>query len=89
MMAYVDGNGNITSIPQELGTRNKVIAENILIGTPKQENIEVEIMKTGIVAFFNESKGLGFIKDLQTHESIFVHINATSEQIKENDKVTN
>ena len=88
MMAYVDGNGNITSIPQDLGTRRSVSAEDIQIGTPKQENIEVETIRNGIVSHFNESKGYGFIRDLQTQESIFVHINSITEQIKENDKVT-
>jgi hypothetical protein len=70
MMAYVDGNGNITSIPQDLGTRKKVLAEDIQIGTPKQENIEVEVVRNGVLSHFNESKGYGFIKDLQTQESI-------------------
>jgi cold shock CspA family protein len=88
MMAYVDGNGNITSVPQEPGNRKKVSAQDIQIGTPKQEDVEVEIVRKGTVTFFNESKGFGFIKDLQTQESVFVHINAASFAIKENDKVT-
>ncbi len=45
-------------------------------------------MRTGTVKFFNESKGYGFIKDPNTQESIFVHINGLIDQIKENDKVT-
>lgn len=88
MMAYVDGNGNITSIPQDLGIRQKVSVEDIQISTAKQEEVEAEIVRKGTVTFFNESKGFGFIKDLQTQESIFVHINAASFAIKENDKVT-
>lgn len=88
MMAYVDANGNITSIPQDPGARKKVTAESILVGTPKQEAVEEEIVRNGTVSHFNESKGYGFIRDLQTQESIFVHINAVAEQIKENDKVT-
>ncbi|AYL94539.1 cold-shock protein [Mucilaginibacter celer] len=88
MMAYVDGSGNLTSVPQEQGNRKKVLAEDIQIGTPKQEDIEVETVRKGTVTFFNESKGFGFIKDLQTQESIFVHINSVSFAIKENDKVT-
>jgi cold shock CspA family protein len=87
MMAYVDGNGNITSVPQEPGNRKKILAEDIQIGTPKQEEIEIETVRKGTVTFFNESKGFGFIKDLQTQESIFVHINEASFAIKENDKV--
>jgi cold shock CspA family protein len=41
-----------------------------------------------VISFFNESKGYGFIKDLQSQESIFVHINSLEEAVKENDKVT-
>ncbi len=88
MMAYVDENGNITSTPPDHTKRKQVLAENIRIGTPKQEDIEVEIVRNGIVSFFNESKGFGFIRDLQTQESVFVHINSLAEQVRENDKVT-
>lgn len=88
MLAYVDANGDITSVPQDPGNRKKVLAQDIRIGTPKQEEVEVEIVRKGTVTFFNESKGFGFIKDLQTQESIFVHVNAASFAIKENDKVT-
>jgi len=52
MMAYVDENGNITSTPPDASRRKQVLAENIQIGTPKQEDIEVEIVRNGIVAFF-------------------------------------
>ena len=45
-------------------------------------------MKTGVVSWFNNDKGFGFIKDSQSGESIFVHMNALSSPIKENDKVT-
>nr|HPI80291.1 cold shock domain-containing protein [Cyclobacteriaceae bacterium] len=37
---------------------------------------------------FNDSKGYGFIKDLESQESIFVHVNELSEPIQEKDKVT-
>lgn len=88
MMAYVDTNGNITSVPQDLSNRKKVSAQDILISTPKQEEVEIDIVRKGTVTFFNESKGFGFIKDLQTQESFFVHINSVSFAIKENDKVS-
>ncbi|MEI7471182.1 MAG: cold shock domain-containing protein [Chitinophagaceae bacterium] len=45
-------------------------------------------MRKGTVTFFNESKGYGFIKDQQTQESIFVHINGLKDKITENSKVT-
>lgn len=88
MMAYVDENGNITSTPPDPAKRKKVLAENIQIGTPKQEDIEVDIIRNGTVSFFNESKGYGFIRDQETQESVFVHVNGILEQVKEGDKVT-
>ncbi|MDB4303817.1 cold shock domain-containing protein [Desulfosarcina sp.] len=44
-------------------------------------------MRKGIVSFFNDSKGYGFIKDSETSESVFVHINNTLEEIKEGNVV--
>ena len=45
-------------------------------------------MKTGVVKFFNETKGFGFIKASDTGEEIFVHVSGLSDQIRENDEVT-
>lgn len=90
MMAYIDEDGNITSTPPDPSVKRKVIlSENIQIAIPKQEAIEPgDSVRNGTVTFFNESKGYGFIKDLQTQESIFVHVNGLTEAIGENDKVT-
>ena len=38
--------------------------------------------------YFNGEKGYGFIKDQETQQSVFVHVNATTEEIKENNKVS-
>jgi len=89
MMAYIDENGNITSTPPDPTKKKKIIiSENIQISVPKQETIIQDVIRNGSVAFFNDSKGYGFIKDLQTQESVFVHINGLEEAIKEGDKVT-
>jgi len=89
MMAYIDENGNISSTPPDMRNRKKIRAEDIQISTPKAVEIDpADLIRTGIVTFFNESKGFGFIKDMQTQESIFMHVNQTSERIKENEKVT-
>ncbi|MDB5154080.1 MAG: cold shock protein [Mucilaginibacter sp.] len=89
MMAYIDEYGNITSTPPDPSKKIKILSEDIQIGTPKQENIAAsDTTRTGTVAFFNESKGYGFIKDTQTQESIFVHINGLIDPVKDNDKVT-
>ena len=44
-------------------------------------------MKTGIVKFFNESKGYGFIKEAETDKEIFVHASGLVDRIKEDDEV--
>jgi CspA family cold shock protein len=40
-----------------------------------------------VVDYFNESKGFGFIKDEQSGERLFFHVNQLKERIRENDKV--
>jgi cold shock protein len=45
-------------------------------------------MKNGVVKFFNETKGFGFIKVDGTNEEIFVHVSGLKEEIRENDAVT-
>lgn len=89
MMAYTDEFGNITSTPPDPTKRRKVTAEEIQISVPKaEEAAPPDIIRNGIVTFYNTSKGFGFIKDLQSQESVFVHVNALMEAIGENDKVT-
>lgn len=90
MLAYVDENGNITSTPPD-PTKKKVIKEeDIEVSVRKQEpGQQTDSVRKGRVTFFNESKGFGFIKDQDTQESIFVHINqVNSGQLRENDKVS-
>ena len=45
-------------------------------------------MKTGVVKFFNETKGFGFIKIDGSGEEIFVHVTGLNDQIREGDTVT-
>lgn len=89
MMAYVDENGNITDTPPDPSKRRMVNIEDIVIGVPKQLPPDPsEQFRTGVVTFFNGAKGYGFIRDLKTQESIFVHINAVIDPITENSKVS-
>src|SRR5690606_14495150 len=88
MIAYVDEFGNITSTPPDPAQREEVNAEDIELGIPKREEEEQDPIRTGVVTFFNEEKGYGFIKDQGTQQSIFVHANGLLYPIKQNDKDT-
>jgi cold shock CspA family protein len=88
MIAYVDEFGNITDTPPDPAKKEKVEAENIDISIPKKEDIEVDPVRKGKVAFFNTSKGFGFITELETQEKYFVHVNGLTEEVAENDKVS-
>ncbi|MVM33156.1 cold shock domain-containing protein [Spirosoma sp. HMF4905] len=89
MMAYVDENGNITSTPPDPRKKRTIDQEDVQIGVSKQEaGSPQDTVRQGIVSFFNTSKGYGFIRDLKTQESIFVHMNGLIDPVSENDKVT-
>ncbi len=45
-------------------------------------------MNNGIVKFFNEQKGFGFIKESNTNQEYFVHVSGLVQDIRENDEVT-
>jgi cold shock CspA family protein len=88
MMAWVDENGNIVDAPPDPSKRKEVNLEDIVIGVPKQEELTGDAARRlGVITFFNDAKGFGFIRDLQTGESIFVHANQADCQLKENLKV--
>jgi CspA family cold shock protein len=41
----------------------------------------------GVVKFYNEAKGFGFIKPSDSSEDIFVHATGLVDEIRENDEV--
>lgn len=89
MIAYVDENGNFSSTPIDPKKKRIINVEDIQIGVAKQEPIsEADLIRKGVVKFFNGAKGYGFIVDLVTQESVFVHINQLSGPLNEKDKVT-
>jgi cold shock CspA family protein len=89
MIAYVDEFGKITSTPPDLSQRVEIKVEDIEISVQKGKLSEPEdTIHIGIVTYFNTSKGYGFIRDLTTQESVFVHIKSLVDQVQENNKVT-
>jgi cold shock CspA family protein len=89
MIAYLDENGNLTSTPPDPRKKVEVKLEDIQIGVPEYvPPTEEELTRTGKVTFFNNEKGFGFIKDLVSQQSVFVHANNLESPIRENDKVS-
>lgn len=83
MIAYVDQNGNITSTPPDPDDHEEIKAEDIEVSVPsKEDRDDYNPIRKGRVTFFNDEKGYGFIKDMETNESVFVHINQTNEPIQ-------
>lgn len=89
MIAYTDENGNLSSKPPDPRKRIEIKLEDIQIGVPEYvPPTEEELTRTGKVTFFNNAKGFGFIKDLVSQQSVFVHANNLESAIQENDKVS-
>jgi cold shock CspA family protein len=89
MIAYVDEFGNITSTPPDPTQRKAVNAEEIELGAQKSNAPDpADLIHTGIVTFFDTTKGFGFIKDSSNKQDVFVHVNGLNEPIKEGNVVT-
>lgn len=87
--AYVDQFGNLSDTPPDpnLKVDVEVDADTINLDYSKQVE-EVDPIRKGKVAFFDSSKGYGFITDTKTQEKYFTHVSGLIDEIKENDKVT-
>ena len=62
--------------------------EDIQLGASRNNAEPENPERQGVVTYFNESKGYGFIADNKTKDNVFVHINQLSAPLKERDKVT-
>jgi cold shock CspA family protein len=89
MIAYVDEFGKISSTPPDPNKKIEVEADNIETGSKKNITTpKASYIRKGVVTFFNDSKGFGFIRDMENKQSVFVHANNLQEPIKENNMVT-
>jgi cold shock CspA family protein len=88
MIAYVDEYGKLSSTPPDPSRKINVDADGIELGATKNEPLQKnDFIRKGVVTFFNDSKGFGFIRDMESKQSVFVHANNLEEDIKENNIV--
>ncbi|GAB3006458.1 cold shock domain-containing protein [Niabella terrae] len=86
MIAYVDEFGNLSDTPP---VKKPTSIDDIppVVGNSRDQQSEEQVRK-GVVTFFDGNKGYGFIKDVNTQESIFVHFSDAAVALQENLKVT-
>ncbi len=88
MIAYVDENGHLSSTPPDPNKRKEINLEDIQLGARVEMAADpADAARKGIITYFNEAKGYGFIKDERSQESLFFHVNGLLSQVKERDKV--
>ncbi|TFH27411.1 MAG: cold shock domain-containing protein [Bacteroidia bacterium] len=88
MMAYVDENGRLSNTPPDPASKKKTKVEDIEISIPRQDpNEKADPIRRGKLTFYNDSKGYGFIRDAETQESVFVHVNEFQDDIMEGNMV--
>ncbi len=89
MIAYVDEYGKITSTPPDPNKKIIIDPSSIELGNTKSDpSDKPDYIRKGVVTFFNDSKGFGFIRDMESKQSVFVHANNLQDKIKENNIVT-
>ncbi len=88
MIAYVNEFGVITSTPPDPDKKTVVSAESIELTINKNSPETVpDYVRKGVVTFYNDSKGFGFIRDMESNQRVFVHANSLLEPIIENNVV--
>jgi cold shock CspA family protein len=89
MIAYVDENGMLSSTPPDPNKKKEDIElDDIVISVPRKSEEEEDPIRRGTVQSYFESKGYGFIKDSETKEGVFFHVNNVLEDIKEGNLVS-
>lgn len=89
MIAYVDEYGKITSTPPDPNKKVIIEAESIELGnTRNSSEASQDYIRKGVVIKYSDSKGYGFIRDLETQKSYFVHASNIHDRVTENNIVS-
>ena len=71
MIAYVDENGNITDTPPQLRPKVEIQLEDIVIATPKKEDIAAEPLKRACRVFQYREGVTGLSRTWLRRKNIF------------------
>ncbi|MGB0897193.1 MAG: cold-shock protein [Flavobacteriaceae bacterium] len=93
MLVYVDEFGQLTTTPPDpTKEKEEIDLESIDVSIPKKsmtdDDDSNDFANEGKVAFFDSSKGFGFIIDNKTQDKYFVHVSGLIDEIIENDNVS-
>lgn len=87
MMAYVDENGDLSTSPPDPRKIKVTNADDISLSVSRPAE-PAELVKKGIITYFNDAKGYGFISDIKSKENLFVHSSQLDQAVKEGNLVT-
>jgi len=88
MIAYVDEFGKITSTPPDPNNKLVISADSIDLGNTRNTSESTQdYLRKGVIIKYSESKGYGFIRDLETQKSYFVHASNIQDRVSENNIV--
>lgn len=88
MIAYVDENGNFSSTPPDTTRRKAIKESDINLSAANKGGASQSTRKQGVVKFFENEKGYGFIKDSQTQEEYFFHYSSADFNVAQSVAVT-
>jgi cold shock CspA family protein len=77
----------ITGTPPDPDKKEEVDLDNIVVSTPKREEME-EVVLSGRVEHFKPDKGYGFIRNLSGTDKYFFHVSNAQASIAEGNTVT-
>ena len=81
MIVYVDVLGNFTNVPPHLQNQEEDLLNNDRLA-------DKEVFLNGVVDNYNDAKGFGFIKILDTTDKVFFHFKECKELLKVGDNVS-
>ena len=88
MIAYVDEFGKFSSTPPDPSKKTLIDAADIELKITKNKpEAAGNYVRKGIVTYFNDSKGFGFIRDMVSNQRVFVHKDNLLEPVQENSVV--